>query len=107
MAAHSKILLVDEISPLEEKYFSLQLELAKKNNLPVLIHTPHRDKKRGTERSIDIVKDSGIAEDFVIIDHNTEETLPQVLERTNCFAGRRSTLSMISMTPCTFGRRIP
>jgi len=78
---------LDEINPIEEKYFSLQLELAKKHNLPVLIHTPHRDKKGGTERSIEIVKDSGIAEDLVIIDHNNEETLPSVLEKTNCWAG--------------------
>jgi predicted metal-dependent TIM-barrel fold hydrolase len=69
----------------EEKYFRLQVELAKRHDLPVLVHTPHRDKKRGTERSLALVKESGIAEERVLIDHNTEETLPLVLH-TGCWA---------------------
>lgn len=35
----------DDMTPTEDKYFRLQLELAKELNLPVMIHTPHRDKK--------------------------------------------------------------
>ena len=76
----------DDQSAAEEKYFLAQIELAKQHGLPVLIHTPHRDKKRGTERTIAIVKASGIAEERVLIDHNTEETLPLVLD-TGCWAG--------------------
>ena len=70
----------------EEHVFSSQMQMAKEWNLPVLIHTPHRDKKRGTERSIAVVKNSGIDESLVIIDHNNEETLPLVLA-TGCWAG--------------------
>jgi len=70
----------------EEHVFASQVQLAKEWNLPVLIHTPHRDKKRGTERSIAVVKNSGIDEGLVIIDHNNEETLPLVLA-TGCWAG--------------------
>ena len=44
----------DDQTALEEKYYRLQLELAKEANLPVQIHTPHRDKKKGTTRSMDI-----------------------------------------------------
>ena len=55
-------------------------------DLPVLIHTPHRDKKRGTERSLAMVREQGFPEERVLIDHNTEETLPLVLE-TACWAG--------------------
>ena len=55
-------------------------------DLPVLIHTPHRDKKRGTERSLALVRDHGFPEERVLIDHNNEETLPLVLE-TGCWAG--------------------
>ena len=44
----------DEQTPLEDKYFRAQLELAKELDLPVMIHTPHRDKKRGTTRSMDV-----------------------------------------------------
>jgi len=70
----------------EDHVFSSQMQLAKELNLPVLIHTPHRDKKRGTERSIAVVRNSGIDEGLVIIDHNNEETLPLVLA-TGCWAG--------------------
>ena len=70
----------------EDHVFASQMQLAKEWKLPVLIHTPHRDKKRGTERSIAVVKNSGIDEGLVIIDHNNEETLPLVLA-TGCWAG--------------------
>jgi hypothetical protein len=76
----------DDMTAEEEKYFAAQLELALRFELPVLVHTPHRDKKRGTERSLALVRDVGVPEHRVLIDHNTEETLPLVLE-TACWAG--------------------
>jgi uncharacterized protein len=76
----------DDMTPEEERAFAEQLELAKQTGLPALVHTPHRDKKRGTERSLALVREVGIAEDRVLIDHNNEETLPLVLE-TGCWAG--------------------
>ena len=77
----------DEQTESEAKYFKIQLELAKKLHLPVIIHTPHRDKKRGTEKSIDLIKETGISQEMVVIDHNTEETISIVLSQTNCWAG--------------------
>ena len=76
----------DEMTPAEERFFAEQLELAKRLHLPALIHTPHRDKKRGTERTIALVKEIGIDEEKVIIDHLNEVTLPLVLE-TGCWRG--------------------
>ena len=76
----------DDQTDVEERYFLAQMTLAIEFDLPVLIHTPHRDKKRGTERSLALVREVGIAEERVLIDHNTEETLPMVLE-TGCWAG--------------------
>ena len=76
----------DDMTPEEDKYFAVQLELALRFDLPVLVHTPHRDKKRGTERSLALVRDVGFPEERVLIDHNTEETLPLVLA-TGCWAG--------------------
>lgn len=76
----------DDETEAEEKYFLLQLELAVKHQLPVLVHTPHRDKKAGTLRSLAIIRESGIRDELVLIDHNTEETLPLVLD-TGCWAG--------------------
>ena len=76
----------DDMSSAEEKYFAAQVELAREHELPILVHTPHRDKKRGTERSIALVKEQRFPEERVLIDHNNEETLPLVLE-TGCWAG--------------------
>jgi uncharacterized protein len=76
----------DDQTDAEERCFRQQLELAREHDLPVLVHTPHRDKKRGTERSLALVRDVGIREELVLIDHNTEETLPLVLA-TGCWAG--------------------
>jgi uncharacterized protein len=76
----------DDMTPDEDKYFAAQLELALRFDLPALVHTPHRDKKRGTERSLSLVKDVGFPEERVLIDHNNEETLPLVLQ-TACWAG--------------------
>ena len=75
----------DDMTPVEDEIFAAQVELAKKHGLPVLVHTPHRDKKKGTERSLALVRESGIADGMVLIDHNTEETLPIVL-KTGCWA---------------------
>ena len=71
----------DEQTPAEDKYFRAQLELAKELNMLVQIHTPHRDKKRGTSRSMDVCVEHGIAPDRVVVDHNNEETAQEVLDR--------------------------
>jgi uncharacterized protein len=71
----------DEQTPLEDRYLRAQIELAKEFELPILIHTPHRDKKRGTLRTMDVLKEHGFAPEACVIDHNNEETVEAVLER--------------------------
>jgi predicted metal-dependent TIM-barrel fold hydrolase len=71
----------DDQTPAEEKYYRLQLDLAKEATLPVQIHTPHRDKKKGTSRSMDIAIEHGLNPYSVIVDHNNEETVKEVLDR--------------------------
>lgn len=71
----------DDQTAAEEKYYRLQLELAKEAGLPVQIHTPHRDKKKGTQRSMDIALEHGLDPYQIIIDHNNEETVKEVLDR--------------------------
>ncbi|MEM7201989.1 MAG: TatD family hydrolase [Planctomycetota bacterium] len=66
---------LDDQTKTEERFFIAQLELARKCDLPVLIHTPHRDKVRGFERCIDIVKDVGFPWPRVLLDHGNEETI--------------------------------
>ncbi|MEO8174904.1 MAG: TatD family hydrolase, partial [Sediminibacterium sp.] len=71
----------DDQTPAEDKYYRLQLELAKEASLPVQVHTPHRDKKNGTRRSMDIAIEHGLDPYMVIVDHNNEETVKEVLDR--------------------------
>ncbi len=71
----------DDQTPAEEKYYRAQLDLAKEAGLPVQIHTPHRDKKQGTSRSMDIALEHGLDPGLVIVDHNNEETVKEVLDR--------------------------
>jgi uncharacterized protein len=76
----------DDQTPEEDECFARHLELARAFDLPVLVHTPHRDKKRGTERTLAILRDHGFPPELSLIDHNTEETLPLVLD-AGCWAG--------------------
>ncbi|HVJ13833.1 MAG TPA: TatD family hydrolase [Polyangiaceae bacterium] len=76
----------DDVSPAEEKVFQRQIELAREAGLPILIHTPHRDKKRGTERTIAVIKEAGFPPELTLIDHNNEETLQATLD-SGCWAG--------------------
>lgn len=71
----------DDMTALEEKYFRLQLDIAKEMGMVVNIHTPHRDKKNGTIRSMEICLEHGLEPHHVIIDHNNEETARDVLDR--------------------------
>ncbi len=71
----------DDQTPAEDKYYRAQLELAKEAGLPVQVHTPHRDKTKGTSRSMDIALEHGLDPGMVIIDHNNEETVKEVLDR--------------------------
>ncbi|KAA0214867.1 hydrolase TatD [bacterium] len=67
---------LDSHTPKEEEFFRRQLELGKKLKMPVLMHTPHRDKLKGTRRMIDICKEVGNDPNLLLIDHNNEETIP-------------------------------
>lgn len=71
----------DEQSALEDKYFRAQLDLARELEMLVMIHTPHRDKKKGTTRSMDVALEHGLDPSRVVIDHNNEETVREVLDR--------------------------
>lgn len=71
----------DDQTEAEDRFFRLQLELAKEINLPVMIHTPHRDKRKGTLRSMDVCMEHGLDPSMVVIDHNNEETVKDVLDR--------------------------
>lgn len=77
----------DDMTKAEEDAFVKQLKMAEQFGLIALIHTPHRDKKHGVQRTIDLVKDVAIDQKMVVIDHNTEETVQMVKDQTECWAG--------------------
>lgn len=60
----------------EEAAIRAQLKMAKKFDMPVLIHLPHQYKKVGTERTLKVVVDEGMNPDKILLDHNNEETMP-------------------------------
>ena len=71
----------DDQTAAEDKAYRAQLELAKRMDLPVMIHTPHRDKTRGTIRSMEVAIEHGLPPHRVVVDHNSEETVQAVLDR--------------------------
>ena len=71
----------DDQTKSEEKYFRKQLELAIEFEMLVQIHTPHRDKKSGTIKSMEICLEHQLDPSKVVIDHNNEETVKDVLDK--------------------------
>ena len=70
----------DEITPAEEKAYQWQLEFARQHDMVVMVHSPHRDKRRGIQRSLDVAKEIGVEMEKLVIDHNNEETVKDVLD---------------------------
>jgi len=71
----------DDQTAIEDKYYRAQLQLAHEFDMLVMVHTPHRDKRSGTIRSMEVAVEMGLAPGRVIIDHNNEETVRDVLDR--------------------------
>ncbi len=70
----------------EERAFCAQLELAKQRGCPVIVHTPHVEKLEGTRRIVAILDEMQLDPTKVVIDHNTEQTMP-VSSQTDCWCG--------------------
>lgn len=76
----------DSMTPEEDDAFARQLELAVRHGLPALVHTPHRDKAAGTARTLDLVRESGLAPERVAVDHLNETTVRAVAD-SGCWMG--------------------
>jgi predicted metal-dependent TIM-barrel fold hydrolase len=77
---------LDDQTPREEKFFRAQIQLAIEHDLPILVHTPHRDKKKGFERSIAIIRELGFPWERVLLDHGNEETI-KLTHDLGCLSG--------------------
>jgi len=70
----------DEITRAEERAYAFQLDFAVQHDMVVMVHSPHRDKKRGILRSLEMAEEQGVPMEKLVIDHNNEETVEDVLE---------------------------
>jgi hypothetical protein len=68
----------DSMTPEEDEVFAAQLQMAREAELPVLVHTPHRDKLAGTRRTLDVVQESGLSPERVLVDHLNETNVALV-----------------------------
>lgn len=68
----------DSMTPAEDEAFSRQLQLALEYSLPAMVHTPHREKLAGTQRTLDVVRESGVAPGMVVVDHLNETNVEMV-----------------------------
>ena len=83
----------DIMTKQEEEVFRKQLILAEELEIPVIVHTPHLNKLEGTKRTFEIIKECGVKESNIIVDHNTEETIELTLSH--------ETLAGITVYPYT------
>lgn len=70
----------DRITDAEEDAIRRHVEMAVAHSLPIMVHTPHANKARGTERNLKILEEMAVDKEKVLIDHNTEETIEMVKE---------------------------
>ena len=70
----------DEITAAEERAYEAQLAFAVEHDIPVMVHSPPRDKKNGIRRSLDVARNAGVSMEKLVIDHNNEETVQDVLD---------------------------
>ena len=68
----------------EEAAFVRQLHMAGGRKMPIIIHTPHVEKLRGTRRIIEIIQCERLDQRRIVIDHNTEETM-SLAHATECW----------------------
>ncbi|RFU83792.1 hydrolase TatD [Streptomyces triticagri] len=76
----------DSMTPAEDTALATQLELAAEHELPAMVHTPHRDKLAGLRRTLDVVRESPLAIDRVLVDHLNETTV-QEAKNSGCWLG--------------------
>ncbi|MFR9722472.1 TatD family hydrolase [Streptomyces sp. MS19] len=76
----------DSMTPAEDHALAAQLELAVRHELPALVHTPHRDKPAGLDRTLAVVAESGIAPGRVAVDHLNEVTVARAAD-SGCWMG--------------------
>jgi predicted metal-dependent TIM-barrel fold hydrolase len=70
----------DALTPAEDTALAAQLELAARHGLPALVHTPHRDKAAGLDRTLAVLAESELAPERVLLDHLNETTVDRAAD---------------------------
>ncbi|MDH2393496.1 TatD family hydrolase [Streptomyces sp. HNM0663] len=76
----------DSMTPAEDTALAAQLQLAADHGLPALVHTPHRDKLAGLHRTLDVLRESALPPDRVLLDHLNETTVKPAAD-SGCWLG--------------------
>ncbi|OKI00779.1 hydrolase TatD [Streptomyces sp. CB02923] len=76
----------DSMTPAEDTALAAQLQLAVDHGLPALVHTPHRDKAAGLRRTLDVLRESALPPDHVVLDHLNETTVGEATD-SGCWLG--------------------
>ncbi|WP_030023185.1 TatD family hydrolase [Streptomyces monomycini] len=76
----------DSMTPAEDTALAAQLQLAVDHGLPALVHTPHRDKAAGLRRTLDVLRESDLPPDHVVLDHLNETTVGEATD-SGCWLG--------------------
>jgi predicted metal-dependent TIM-barrel fold hydrolase len=69
---------LEEGGPREEEVFARQLAMAKELRLPVLVHTPWKDKGRRTRRILAILREADLPPGRVLVDHADARTVRMI-----------------------------
>lgn len=77
---------LDLITSQEEELFRRQLRMGNDRKMPIIIHSPHQNKRKGIERILAILDEEKVDRERIVIDHNVEETIELSL-RSGCWAG--------------------
>jgi len=73
-------------SPLKRGVLGRQLEIASREDKPIIVHTPGARKEKAVQEIVELVEESGIKESKVLVDHLTERSLP-ALEGSGVYRG--------------------
>jgi predicted metal-dependent TIM-barrel fold hydrolase len=69
---------LEEGSEREEQVLIAQLKLAHELRLPVLVHTPQKDKTRITRRLLNMLKEAELEPSRVVVDHADDRTVRMI-----------------------------
>ncbi len=72
---------LETASELEREVLKKQLELAKRIDMPCIIHTPRKNKREVTEKTLAVLESVEFPESLAVIDHVNFDTIEMVYEK--------------------------